>query len=179
MVSCSAAALMPPTRDCLQQIHAACAAGVFRFLCTLTRDLHAAESQQARVFKIARHTELDWMRRNAVRERAATQMREFADAIVPPDDPDAAALQRELGAALAGLPEEQRAAVHLHLWEGPPAVTAMAIAAFRSSLQPLYAELHETRSRIPPPRYRRTEMRFLLWADGGDPAKASTWHHGN
>ncbi len=171
---------MPPTRESLLQLHTACAAGVFRFLWTLTQDAHAAEdllqevfvklardgsglaaaeSAQAWVFKIARHAALDWRRRNAVRERAAAHLREFADVFVPPDDPDAAAMQRELTAALAALPEEQRAAVHLHLREGLtfreigeindiPTSTAASryrygIAALRSSLQPLYAELHE------------------------------------
>jgi RNA polymerase sigma-70 factor (ECF subfamily) len=172
---------MPSSCESLQQLHAACAAGVFRFLWTLTRDVHAAEdllqevfvklaregsrhavadSAQAWVFKLARHAALDWLRRNAVRERVAGQMREYAEAFVTPDDPDAAGMQRELAKALGGLPEEQRAAVHLHLWEGLtfreiaeihdiPTATAASryrygLATLRATLQPLYSELHES-----------------------------------
>ena len=171
---------MPPTRDCLQRIHSACAAGVYRYLCTLTLDPHAAEdllqevfvklarngtgleaaaSPEAWVFRTAHHAAIDWRRRHAVRERAAVRLAEPADCFLLPDDPDAAAMQRELTAALALLPVEQRDTVHLHLWEdltfreigeihGIPAATAASryrygITALRTALKSFYSELHE------------------------------------
>lgn len=76
-----------------------------------------------------------------------------------PEDPDAAALERRIARALAMLPDEQRVAVHLHLWEGLtfreiaeiqevplPTVTSRyryGITALRATLQPLYSELYE------------------------------------
>ena len=171
---------MPPTKETLTRIHAACAAGVYRFLWSLTRDemaaqdllqevfvklarddsgLAAAESEQAWVFKLARNAALDWLRRRRVREKAAEQTSEPAEAFVLPDDPDAAAMQRELAAGLAALPDEQREAVHLHPWAGltfreiaeiqnvslPTAASRYryGLTALRASLQPLYSELYE------------------------------------
>ncbi len=63
---------------------------------------------------------MDWLRRSKVRDRAALHLADFAEAFVLPEDPDpdAAALKRRMAGALTLLPEEQRAAVHLHLWEG-------------------------------------------------------------
>lgn len=171
---------MPPAPETLLRLHTAYAAGVYRFLWTLTRDqgagqdllqevfvklardasgLAAAVSEQAWIFRIARNVAMDWLRRTKVRNRAALHLVDLAEAFVLPEDPDAAALERRMARALAGLPEEQRAVVQLHLWEGLtfreiaeiqavplPTVTSRyryGITALRAALQPLYSELYE------------------------------------
>jgi RNA polymerase sigma-70 factor (ECF subfamily) len=172
---------MPPAPETLLRLHTAYAPGVYRFLWTLTRDrevaqdllqevfaklardasgLTAAVSEQAWIFRMGRNAALDWLRRSKVRDRAALHLADFAEAFVLPEDPDAAALERRMAGALALLPEEQRAAVHLHLWEGLtfrevaeiqevplPTVTSRyryGITALRAALQPLYSELYES-----------------------------------
>ena len=171
---------MSPAPETLLRLHTAYAAGVYRFLWTLTRDQAAAQdllqgvfvklardasglagavSEQAWIFRIGRNAALDWLRRGRVRHRAALHLADMAEAFVLPEDPDAAALERRMARALAGLPEEQRAVVQLHLWEGLtfreiaeiqevplPTVTSRyhyGITALRAALQPLYSELYE------------------------------------
>lgn len=174
---------MPLTRETLIRLHTSCAAGVFRYLRTLGLDetsaqdvlqevflklardtggsLALAVSEQAWMFRVARNAALDWLRRSRVRERAVQALTDLSEAFVLPEDPDAAAIQRELTDGLGALPEEQRGAVQLHLWEGltfqeiaeiqqvsTPTATSRyryGIRSLRAFLQPLYTELsHET-----------------------------------
>ncbi len=165
----------------LTRLHTAYAAGVYRFLWTMTRDASAAQdllqeifvklardsnslisadSESAWIFKMARNAALDWLRRCQVRERAADELAALSAAFVLPDDPDAAVIHTQLTAELAALPEEQRAAVHLHLWEGltfreialiqdvslPTASSRYryGILALRAALKPIYSELYES-----------------------------------
>ena len=79
--------------------------------------IEGAESDRAWVFKMARNAGLDWMRRKRARENAVERMAaETGERFLLPDDPDAAAMQCRMAEAMASLPEDQRAAVHLHLW---------------------------------------------------------------
>lgn len=99
---------------------------------------------------------VDASRRRAVRQKFAGQERAaplFAEA----GDPDEAAFRENLAAALAALPEEQRAVVHLKLWQGLtfeeiagtldiPANTAASryrygLDKLRTLLRPLYEEI--------------------------------------
>ncbi|HEX2749108.1 MAG TPA: sigma-70 family RNA polymerase sigma factor [Verrucomicrobiales bacterium] len=172
---------MPPTEATLLNLHAACAEGVYRYLWSLTADegaakdllqevfvriardasgIEAAESSRAWVFKMARNAGLDWLRRRRVRENAVERMAaEAGECFLLPDDPDAKAMQSRMAEALAALPEDQRTAIHLHLWDGltfreiaeiqgAPLPTVASryrygIAALRGLLQPLYSELYE------------------------------------
>ncbi len=173
---------MSPPEETLLRLHASCAEGVFRYLWSLTADeaaakdllqevfikiagntagIENAESDRAWVFKIARNAGLDWMRRRRVRENAVERMAaEAGECFLLPDDPDAAAMQCRMAEALATLPEDQRTAIHLHLWDGLtfreiaeiqgtplPTVTSRyryGITALRGHLQPLYSELYES-----------------------------------
>ncbi|HWB04453.1 MAG TPA: RNA polymerase sigma factor [Verrucomicrobiales bacterium] len=173
---------MSSPQEPLIRLHASCADGVFRYLWSLTGDEGAAkdllqdvfikialnlsgimlaESERAWVFKIARNSGLDWLRRRRAQENAVTRMaNEAGECFMLPDDPDAAAMQGRMAEALAALPEDQRTAIHLHLWEGLtfreiaeiqgtplPTITSRyryGIAALRGQLQPLYSELYES-----------------------------------
>ena len=170
---------MPPSPETLLRLHTTYAARIYRFLWTLTRDQTAAEdllqevffklardatdvsaliSEQTYILRVGRNAAWDWLRRNKVRDKAAGLLTDLAEAFVLPEDPDAAAVERRMAGALAQLPLEQRAAVHLHLWEGLtfreiaeiqevplPTVTSRyryGITALRAALQPLYSELY-------------------------------------
>ncbi len=120
--------------------------------------VRGARCERAWLYTVARHLAADWHRR---RVRRAEVPAEEALALLeyggPQDDPDAAALARELAAALASLPAEQRTAAQLRLWEGlslqdiaevqgVPLQTAAsrlryALQRLRTLLQPLYSEL--------------------------------------
>jgi RNA polymerase sigma-70 factor (ECF subfamily) len=173
---------MSSPEETLLRLHASCADGVFRYLWSLTGDeagakdllqevfikiatdlsgIILAESERAWVFKVARNAGLDWLRRRRVRANAVERMAaEAGECFLLPEDPDAAAMKRRMAEALAALPEDQRTAVHLHLWDGLtfreiaeiqgtplPTVTSRyryGISALRGQLQPLYSELYES-----------------------------------
>lgn len=129
----------------------------------LARDgagVEAAVSEQAWVFRMARNAALDLMRRRKVRARGESIGGWLGmDLFVMPEDPDAAGMQGRMAEGLAELPEDQRSAVHLHLWEGLtfPEIAAIqqvstatatsryryGIHFLRGFLQPLYSELYE------------------------------------
>lgn len=172
---------MSSPEETLLRLHASCADGVFRYLWSLTGDegsakdllqevfikiatdlsgIILAESERAWVFKVARNAGLDWLRRRRARENAVERMAtEAGECFLLPEDPDAATMQRRMAEALAALPEDQRTAIHLHLWEGLtfreiaeiqstplPTITSRyryGITALRGQLQPLYSELYE------------------------------------
>src|SRR5712692_1601493 len=67
----------------------------------------------------ALHAAVDRLRRGAPRERNYAQLAaESASAFAPAHDPDEPGFRLALAAALGKLPADQRAVVHLKLWEG-------------------------------------------------------------
>jgi RNA polymerase sigma-70 factor (ECF subfamily) len=100
---------------------------------------------------------VDQVRRRTARERVRAELADQPERVfAPTDDPDAEAFRCELSAALAELPAEQRAVVHLKLWEDLtfeaiaqtldiPLNTAASryrygIDKLRARLRPLYEE---------------------------------------
>jgi RNA polymerase sigma-70 factor (ECF subfamily) len=79
---------------------------------TEVRDLRAF------LFRMAHHAAVDQTRNRASRSRTAERAAlEPADLFASTPDPDAAFLRKRVADALQELPEEQRAVVHLKLWE--------------------------------------------------------------
>ena len=138
------------TRDVLQEL--------FLKLTARPALLAGVRTPRAFLLRLAHRLAIDSHRRRTTRthalERAAA---EPPDLFAPTADPDEHSFREALAAALAGLPEEQRAAVHLKLWEhmtfaeiatalGISANTAAsryryAIDKLQTHLRPLYEEL--------------------------------------
>jgi len=138
------------TRDLLQEIFV-----------KLARDrglLEGVREERSFLIRLAHNAAIDLMRRRGTRER--TKENFAAEAVSPfaaTADPDEKVFRNELASALAELPAEQRAVVHLKLWEG---LTFEEIAAaldlspntaasryrygldkLRGRLRPLYEEI--------------------------------------
>jgi RNA polymerase sigma-70 factor (ECF subfamily) len=138
------------TRDILQEL--------FLKLASRPALLAGVRDPRGYLVRLAHHLAIDMHRarasRGATLERAAA---EPAPLFLPSPDPDEAAFRDALAHALAELPPEQRAVVHLKLWEGLtfaeiaealeiPANTAAsryryAIDKLQGLLRPLYEEL--------------------------------------
>jgi RNA polymerase sigma-70 factor, ECF subfamily len=101
----------------LTRLHAAHAVAVHRFAWSITKDESMADDVLQEVFvKLAHDLSLDYLRRE--QRRAARDDRWQAELPnwfepSPTHDDD----REHLTAALTALPEEQRTAVHLHVWE--------------------------------------------------------------
>lgn len=138
------------TRDVLQEI--------FVKLARQPDLLDAARDERAFLLRLAHNAAIDLMRRRGARDKhheqfGAEQLSSFA----PTDDPDETAFREELSSALGELPSDQRAVVHLKLWEGltfEQIATALEIPLntaasryrygldkLRSRLRPLYDEI--------------------------------------
>jgi RNA polymerase sigma-70 factor (ECF subfamily) len=154
------------------------AASVFAFALTLTRAEGEARDVLQEVFvklaavdaanpirdlrsyllRITHHCVIDRRRRDGARDRAVARMEAEGPAwFAPAPDADTTAFRTALGTALAALPADQRAVVHLKLWEGRsfadiatlldlPANTAASryrygIGKLRAALLPLYEEI--------------------------------------
>jgi RNA polymerase sigma-70 factor (ECF subfamily) len=138
------------TRDLLQD--------VFVRLARQPDLLRGARDERAFLIRLAHNAAIDLLRRRATRERrhelfAAQPPQMFA----PARDPDESAFRTALNEALVELPVEQRAVVHLKLWEGLtfvqiaevleiPLNTAASryrygIDKLRERLRPLYEEI--------------------------------------
>ena len=80
--------------------------------------LAGVRDERAFLIRLAHNAAIDLMRRRGARDRTKEN---FADEIVSPfastADPDEKFFRDELAAALAELPPDQRAVVHLKLWE--------------------------------------------------------------
>jgi RNA polymerase sigma-70 factor (ECF subfamily) len=98
------------TRDLLQDIFIKLAADTSR--------LSGVQSQRAFLLRLAHNTAVDLMRRRATRDRAKDRLTAESSPFAPTDDPDEQVFRQELTVALGELPEDQRAVVHLKLWEG-------------------------------------------------------------
>jgi RNA polymerase sigma-70 factor, ECF subfamily len=81
--------------------------------------LKNVENERAYLIRLAHNSAIDLIRRRDTRERtkenfAAEKFSLFAAS----SDPDVSVFRHELAEALGQLPEDQRAVVHLKLWEG-------------------------------------------------------------
>jgi RNA polymerase sigma-70 factor (ECF subfamily) len=137
-------------RDVLQEI--------FSRLAARPDLLDSVRDVRAYLIRLAHNRAVDLIRRNATRQRTReAAAAEPVNLFAPTEDPDAAALRREIEGALAELPPDQRAVVHLRLWNGLtfdaiaealgiPLNTAAsryryALDKLRARLRPLYEEL--------------------------------------
>jgi RNA polymerase sigma-70 factor, ECF subfamily len=138
------------TRDLLQEI--------FAKLAREPELLAGVRDERAFLIRLAHNAAIDLIRRRGTRERAKESFAaEAISPFAPAGDPDETFFRNELASALAELPAEQRAVVHLKLWEG---LTFEEIAAaldlspntaasryrygldkLRGRLRPLYAEI--------------------------------------
>ena len=124
-----------------------------------TRFAHQAKGFTRRNFKI---DAIDSFRRQTTRERNYEALgAEQAGLFAATSDPDEAEFRRQLSAALGELPADQRAVVHLKLWEGLtfdaiaellglPLNTAASryrygLDKLRERLRPLYDEIKHGR----------------------------------
>jgi len=120
--------------------------------------LDGIRDERAFLIRLAHNAAIDLIRRRGGRER--TRENFAADIIspfAPAKDPDEQTFRTELAAALAELPPDQRAVVHLKLWEGLtfeqialaldiPQNTAASryrygLDKLRGRLRPLYEEI--------------------------------------
>jgi RNA polymerase sigma-70 factor (ECF subfamily) len=99
------------TRDVLQDI--------FVKLARQPELLRGVREERSFLLRLAHNAAIDLMRRRGTRARNQEQFGlEMVSSFAATADPDEAAFRTELTAALGELPPDQRAVVHLKLWEG-------------------------------------------------------------
>jgi len=140
------------TRDLLQDL--------FFKLARLPELLRGMREQRAFLIRLAHNAAIDLVRRRGTRQKYHNEFgdeTEEASPFAPAEDPDEQAFRSALAEALGELPPDQRAVVHLKLWEG---LTFEAIAQtldiplntaasryrygldkLRERLRPLYEEI--------------------------------------
>ena len=138
------------TRDIIQEL--------FRRLAARSRPLEGVRQERPFLLRLAHNLTVDFVRRRAVRARSVEVLAdETVEVFAPADGPDEQAFRSELAQALAELPPDQRAVVHLKLWEeltfeeigqalGISPNTASSryrygIDKLRARLRPLYDEI--------------------------------------
>ncbi len=137
------------TRDLLQDI--------FVKLAREPGRLAGVRDERAFLIRLAHNAAIDLIRRRGARERYRDSFAQTVSPFAPAGDPDEALFRAKLSGALAELPEEQRAVVHLKLWEGltfEEIAAALAISPntaasryrygldkLRDRLRPLYDEI--------------------------------------
>jgi RNA polymerase sigma-70 factor (ECF subfamily) len=138
------------TRDLLQEL--------FVKLSRRPALLDGVRDERAFLLRLAHNLAIDLIRRRGTRERNYDELaEEMGPFFVPAAQPDEQAFREALGAALGELPEDQRAVVHLKLWEGltfeqiaellglPPNTAASryryGLDKLRERLRPLYDEI--------------------------------------
>jgi RNA polymerase sigma-70 factor, ECF subfamily len=138
------------TRDLLQEI--------FVKLAREPRLITGVREERAFLIRLAHNAAIDLMRRRGTRERTKENFAaETSSLFALTCDPDEKFFREELAIALEALPEEQRAVVHLKLWEGltfeeiaaaleiPPNTAASryryGLDKLRGWLRPLYEEM--------------------------------------
>ena len=126
----------------LERLYDKHAQALFAFLLNLTRDeqdtrdllqevfiklarqpdlLRGVREERAFLIRLAHNAAIDLMRRRGARQKYHEQFGEEAERtspFAPAGDPDEQAFRSALTEALGELPPEQRAVVHLKLWEG-------------------------------------------------------------
>lgn len=168
-----------PASDSLEQLYDDHAQALFAFLLNFTRDpadtrdllqeifvklarrpdlLDNVREERAFLIRLANNLAIDLIRRRGTRAKNYGQMAAGgATVFVPADDPDEHAFREALTQALGELPAEQRAVVHLKLWEEltfeaiaqvleiPPNTAASryryGLDKLRQHLRPLYEEI--------------------------------------
>jgi RNA polymerase sigma-70 factor (ECF subfamily) len=168
---------MPASND-LERLYTAHAQSLFAFLLNFTRNeadtrdllqelfiklardpalLSGVREERHFLLRLAHNLAIDLMRRRGTREKNYEQLSSEAATFAPCPDADESAFRTALSKALGDLPSDQRAVVHLKLWE---ALTFEAIAAslelspntvasryrygldkLRERLRPLYEEI--------------------------------------
>ena len=140
------------TRDVLQE--------VFVKLARQPQLLRGVRDERAFLIRLAHNAAIDLMRRRGTRARHHEQFGEEIETVspfAPAGDPDEQTFRTELAGALGELPPDQRAVVHLKLWEGltfEQIATALDIPLntaasryrygldkLRERLRPLYEEI--------------------------------------
>ena len=138
------------TRDLLQDIFVKLARG--------PELLAGVRDKRAFLIRLAHNAAIDLIRRRGTRDKTREQFAaENISPFAPTGNPDEQAFRTALAEALAGLPEDQRAVVHLKLWDGLtfeqiagaleiPLNTAASryrygLDKLRERLRPLYEEL--------------------------------------
>jgi RNA polymerase sigma-70 factor (ECF subfamily) len=98
------------TRDLLQEI--------FIKIAREPALLKNVQNERAFLIRLAHNMAIDLIRRRDTRERTKENFAAEAISIfAPANDPDEEYFRQELSVALEDLPEDQRAVVHLKLWE--------------------------------------------------------------
>jgi RNA polymerase sigma-70 factor, ECF subfamily len=127
-----------PTTD-LERLYDEHASAIFAFLSNLTRNeadtrdvlqdlfiklarqpglLTAVRDERGFLLRLGHNAAIDLMRRRGTREKNHEQLAaESASTFAPSADPDEQAFRHALSSALGELPTDQRAVVHLKLWE--------------------------------------------------------------
>jgi RNA polymerase sigma-70 factor (ECF subfamily) len=138
------------TRDLLQE--------VFVKLAKNPAALTGAREPRAFLLRLAHNLAVDLMRRRGTRQRNYDQLAAESEGVFAVSrNPDEDAFRRALAQALGELPADQRAVVHLKLWEGftfeqiaaaldvPPNTAASryryGLDKLRERLRPLYEEI--------------------------------------
>jgi RNA polymerase sigma-70 factor (ECF subfamily) len=138
------------TRDLLQEL--------FIKLAKRPELLDGVRDERAFLLRLAHNLAIDLIRRRGTREKNHEQLAgETLAVFAPTAAPDEGAFREALAAALGELPADQRAAVHLKLWEGLtfeqiadllgiPLNTAASryrygLDKLRARLRPLYDEI--------------------------------------
>jgi RNA polymerase sigma-70 factor, ECF subfamily len=122
--------------------------------------LREVRDQRAFLLRLAHNAAIDLMRRRGTRDKYHEQFGAYSAAASPfatAGNPDSRTFRDELAAALSELPPDQRAVVHLKLWEGLtfeqiavaleiPLNTAASryrygLDKLRERLRPLYEEI--------------------------------------
>ena len=99
------------TRDLLQEL--------FVKLARQPDSLKGVRDERAFLIRLSHNAAIDLMRRKNTRDKTREQIAaEFESPFAAAADPDEQAFRHALAEALADLPPEQRAVVHLKLWEG-------------------------------------------------------------
>jgi RNA polymerase sigma-70 factor, ECF subfamily len=131
---------------------------VFLKLANRPQLLDGVAEPRAFLIRLAHNQAIDLMRRRSTREKNYTQLAAESETVFATSaDPDEAAFRQALTAALAELPADQRAVVHLKLWEDmtfeaiaaaleiPPNTAASryryGLDKLRERLRPIYEEI--------------------------------------